>query len=66
MPTAFVAPKPVPPTVTTLPCPWVVGVSVMAPAALAIGMTASIIESTRQAIKAVVHAFVLCCVFFKN
>jgi hypothetical protein len=65
MPTAFVAPKPVPSTATEAPAHWAVGVSVMAAvAALVIGMAARTIESVRKAIMAIAYAFFLCCTFY--
>ena len=64
MPTAFVAPKPVPSTVTDEVGAWAVGVDVIAPAALAFGMAARTIESVRKAIIDVVYNFFLRCIFF--
>jgi hypothetical protein len=64
MPTALVAAKPVPATVTESPGMAVVGVNVMAAVcALVICMAARTIESVRKAIIATVYTFFLCCTF---
>jgi len=61
MPISFVAPKPVPVTVTVAPGAWAVGFSVIDPAADAVEMIASEnIESIRQ----VVATVFLSSVFF--
>jgi hypothetical protein len=55
MPTAFVAPKPVPVTVTVPPGAWAFGVSVIDPAADAVEMKA--IENTESIRKTVATVF---------
>jgi hypothetical protein len=65
MPTAFVAAKPVPATVTEASGAWAVGVSVMAAvAALMIGMTTITIESIRKAIANLAYPLFLGCILF--
>jgi hypothetical protein len=58
MPIAFVAPKPVPVTVTVPPGAWAFGVSVIDPAADAVEMNA--IENIGNIRKAIATVFLTC------